>query len=74
MPSPPSQILKASSQRPWKRRQSVITWYSREPMMPAGTAQSAMYDTSSRVPAPLASSRRPANQTAASTPSAIISP
>ena len=61
MPRPPSQILKASSHRPSKRRQSVMTWYSREPMTPAGTAHSAMYDMSSRVPTPrLRGAGRPA--------------
>ena len=55
------------------RRQSVITWYSRAPTTPAGTATIAIADMSSGLP-PAATHRLFASHTAATTPSAIIRP
>jgi hypothetical protein len=51
----------------------VITWYSRAPISPAGTAQKAMAYTSSGLP-PRAFQRYRPSSTAATTPSAIIRP
>ena len=74
MPRPPSQIFGIAPRLSSKRSQSVATWYSRAPMMPAPTPQMAIALTSSVVPAPFCSSSRPHSHTAAITPSAIIRP
>ena len=43
IPRPPFQMAKISSQpSSWNFRQSVITWYRRDPIKPAGTAHSAI--------------------------------
>ena len=74
IPSPPLQIWGILTRSFWNELQSVATWYSLAPMTPAITAHTAIALASSRVPAPVASSRRPVNHTAAITPSAIIKP
>jgi len=74
MPSPPCQILTIANRSLLNFDQSVITWYKRAPTMPIGTAIIAIELMSSRVPMPRFSTRRPANHTAAITPSAIIIP
>ena len=51
-----------------------MTWYTRPPMTPAGTAHIAIDEKSSVVPTPRDSARRPAIRIATMTPSAIINP
>ena len=53
MPSPPFQMRNISTQSPLgpkKRSGVVMMWYTRAPMMPAGTAHSVMSRIWSNVP------------------------
>ena len=73
IPRPPCQRAGTSSQRPRNDRQSVATWYSRDPTRPAGIAHIEIEAMVSASP-PRAAYRRWLQVTAANAPRAIISP